>query len=366
MSTDMHLTLSGLRARRASYDLLARLYLDEPDAGLVAYLRGLPPFAEHLLSDAEAEAWLAEGAVEYQRLFGMNVYPYESIFIDRELMLNTAATDHIALLYRICGFDSPGVRVGAPDHLGLELRLMRDLIAAELHAHGRGDADGMHWARTQQARCLHEHLVRWAPICAQAVMRVATQPLYAILASLTTELVLSDLEHVPSTGVPPPITLEPYSTHQEPPPSSDDSDLDPESPAPLRPYSGSAYEDAHGINAIVRHLLTPAEVGVLLTRADISGLGRALQLPVAIGERFQMLRSLFDVAGQFEQLDTLLDVLDQLFAQADEHVAALIEEYPAWGEYGVSWWRRIARGRALLSELRAHMEQYNSASSSSI
>jgi TorA maturation chaperone TorD len=151
----MHLTLSGLQARRASYDLLARLYLEELDADLVAYLRGLPPFAEHLPSDAEAEAWLAEGAVEYQRLFGMNVYPYESIFIDRELMLNTAATDHVALLYRICDFDSPVVRVGAPDHLGLELRLMRDLIAAELHAYERGDADGMHWARTQQARCLH-------------------------------------------------------------------------------------------------------------------------------------------------------------------------------------------------------------------
>jgi TorA maturation chaperone TorD len=359
----MNLTLSGLRARQACYDLLARLYLDEPDTDLVAYLRMLPPFAEHLPSDAEAEAWLTEGAVEHQRLFEMNVYPYESIFIDCELMLNTAATDRVALLYHDCGFDGPGVRVGAQDHLGLELRLMRDLIADELRAHERGDADGLGWARTQQARCLHEHLVRWAPICTQAVTRVATQPLYATLASLTTELVLSDLEHVSSTGISPPIALDPYATDQKTPPSFDDRDLDRESAARLRPYTGSADDDQHGINAIVRQLLTPADVGVLLTRADISGLGRALQLPVAIGERFQMLRSLFDVAGRFDQLDALLAVLDQLFAQADEHVAALIGDYPAWSEYGVGWRRRNARGRALLSELRAHVEQYNSASS---
>jgi hypothetical protein len=49
----------------------------------------------------------------------------------------------------------------------------------------------------------------------------------------------------------------------------------------------------------------------------------------------------------------LLDALATLVAQEDLAVAALLEAYPAWSEYGRAWRRRIADGRALLAELRA-------------
>src|SRR5918912_962215 len=128
-----------LKSRQATYELLARLYLAEPDAGLARHLRGLPGFAELVPEDAGLEAWLEDEAAEYQWLFGMNVYPYESIFVDRELMLNTEAADRVAALYRECRFEiqNPKSKIqnpGAPDYLGLELGLMADLLASEFRA----------------------------------------------------------------------------------------------------------------------------------------------------------------------------------------------------------------------------------------
>jgi len=354
----MQNTIPTLRLRRESYDLLARLYLDEPSTDLCASLRELPPFAEHVPPESTADAWLSDVAVEYQRLFGMNVYPYESIFVDQELMLNTEATERVARLYQECGFDSLGARAGAPDHLGLELRMMRELITAELHAQASDDADGVRWARAQQALCLHDHLACWAPICAQTITRVTTQPLYTLLATLTTELVLSDIDAVPAPVVLPRIALERQFTCRETRPSAGDGDLDPESPVPVRSDGGANAEDARGINAVVRQLITPATVGVLLTRADISGLGRTLQLPITIGERFQMLRSLFDAAGQFDHLPALLDSLGELFKEEDKAVAALMAACPAWSGYAQDWRQRIASGQSLIAELRVQAHDF--------
>lgn len=350
-------SVSNLHTRRASYDLLARLYLDELEATQAAELRALPPFAACVPPEPATDGWLAELAVEYQRLFGMNVYPYESVFVDRELMLNTAATDQVALLYATCGFDTSRARVGALDHLGLELRLMSALIAVELGALQAGDPITAQESRGLQARCLHEHLARWAPLCARTVARVTAQPIYALLATLTTELTLSDL-----AAFPPPLTLAIPLASQEPsslPPTADADDIDPESPLPLHPYHHDAPDDdERGVNAIVRQLITPADVGVLLTRADLIGIGRALQLPSPIGERFQMLRGLFDAAGQFEQIPALIEALDRFFAQEGEYLATLIANYPAWSAHGEEWQRRVAGGRALLAELRAQARAF--------
>ncbi|MCG8347238.1 MAG: molecular chaperone TorD family protein [Chloroflexales bacterium] len=345
------------QARQAAYEFLAWIYLDEPSAPLLDYVRDLPGFTELVHSGA-----LEDLQVEYQRLFGINVYPYESIFIDRELMLNSAATDRVVRLYQACGFDTLPAHVGAADHLGLELRLMAHLIVAERYAAGRADETAVQWARAQQARCLHEHLARWAPILAQSLVRVATQPLYSAAATLTTELVLTDLGTFPSAhwiDELPIVSRESATEGQfaAPDPQLLDlfNDLDPEAPIPLRPYTDTpseAGEDERGIGRIVRQLLTPQEVGVFLSRADIGSLGQALQLPLPMGERFQMMRGLFDAAGQFDQIPALLDGLMQLFVQAEEMTATLIANYPAWTSYGQFWQQRIASGQALISEMR--------------
>ena len=316
---------SALHARRATYDLLARLYLAEPDSALLDVIRDLPSLGELV-----REAPLEELQAEYQRLFGRNVYPYESIYVDHELMLNTAAADRIVCLYHACGFVADVSRVGAPDHLGLELRLMAHLLAIEAAAEARDDTATAGRARLRRARGLHEHLVRWAPACAQSVARVAAQPLYRAVAELTTELVLADLAVLPAPPLD--IPLEAASSPAE-----------------------TSSEDERGIGQIVRQLLTPCQAGLFLSRADIGTLGRSLRLPLAIGDRVQMLRGLFDSAGQYEQLSVLLESLDRMVRAADTAYAGLMAGCPAWTVYGATWRQRTVQTHTLLCEMRGQI-----------
>src|SRR5262245_10886843 len=125
---------SGPATRAQLYALLARLLLDQLDRPLAVYLRGLPGLAEHITPDAQLDDWLADLRAEHQRLFGLNIYPYESIFRDRELMLNSAATRCVAALYQACGFmPAAQLAAAAPDHLGLELALMAELANRAPH-----------------------------------------------------------------------------------------------------------------------------------------------------------------------------------------------------------------------------------------
>lgn len=352
------------RAREASYELCSRLFLEELDQETARRLRGLPGFGAAIPLDGALADWLDEMAAEYQRVFGMNVYPYEAVFVDRELLLNTAATDRVVELYHDAGFDASGARVGAPDHLGLELRLMRQLVAREGRARREGHHVAIYAARTLQRRCIAEHLARWAPQCCAGVAGVTREPLYALLATQTVDLVLGELEQLAAlpasptgpgaaaTGQPHGVTIDHFGTDEE--------EFDPESPVPLRPYGGSrrGWDDegeGPGINAVVRRLLTPAESGLFLPRAELSAMARALDLPAPVGDRFQMLRGLFTAAGQFDQVSLLLEALDARVGQARAFVADLRDRFPAWRVEAGAWTRRLDATSDQLAELRTQV-----------
>ena len=317
---------SNPRARL--YTLLGRLFLDELDRPLALYLRELPGLAEHIPPDAALDAWLADLRAEHQQLFGLNVYPYESIFRDRELMLNTAATQRVGALYQACGFrPAARLRAGAPDHLGIELHLMAELSARAAHEQG---------ARVLAARLLHQHLAAWLPACAEAIRRVARAPLYGALAAIATELTLADLEEFA-------------------PPPAPRTEMAPDGEAPAPQAGETAAElrtgEEYALQAIMRQLLTPDEVGVFISRSDISAISRTLELAAPIAERETMLFGLFSAAGRFDQVPALLDALGGLLRQADAAYAQLAATHPAWAAHGRAWRARTAAGQALLAEM---------------
>lgn len=347
--------------REATYDLVSRLFLEELDEPYARRLRELPGFDRVVPPDADLAPWVDELAVEYQRVFGMNVYPYEALFVDAELLLNTAATDRVVQLYATAGFDVSGARVGAPDHLGLELRLMRDLVARERQARAQGDTHDPAIAEELQQRCLGEHLARWAPLCCATIAEITREPLYVLLATLTTDLVLSDLEHVAPAGAvldePDGRAVSPRASTTTTATETDSDEFDPESPVPLRPYGASrrGWDDegeGPGINAVVRRLLTPVEAGLFLARAQLSDIARALGLPAPVGDRFQMLRGLFTAAGQFEQVVPLLAALDDRVRGTRQRVDQLSERYPLWSHYATAWSGRLDETIRRLAELR--------------
>lgn len=341
--------IEELQARRGLYDLLARLYLRPPDETLLQALRELPGLAEHVAIAPDA---LEALQVEYETIFGRNVYPYESLYRDRELMLNTAVADRIARLYAACGFAAGVNEAGAPDHLGLELGLMAQLVAREVAALAGEDGAARSWARARQGQCLHEHLALWVTPCVWAIERVSTHPLYLTVARLTMELVLDDLGRVEAPG-PDPLLLEAVRE----PPTLPPPGLTPDRELiPLRPYPDQPEgEREQGLNRVVRQLITADEVGIFFSRSDLTLIGRQLGLPVPIGERFQMLRGLFESAGQFELIAPLLDALHALVTAEASRVEAFVGAYPAWRAGADHWRTRLERGRALLEELRTQM-----------
>jgi putative dimethyl sulfoxide reductase chaperone len=330
--------------RAQLYSLLARLLLDQLDRPLAVYLRGLPGLAEHIPADAQLGDWLTDMRAEHQRLFGLNIYPYESIFRDRELMLNSAATQAVAAFYQACGFvPATQLAAAASDHLGLELALM-----AELTTRAPRDAA----AQRLMAALLRDHLATWLPACAEAIGHAARAPLHHALAEITVELVLGDLEVLASV-----------SPHPQPlsPGGRGEPDLCAEEPTLLLSPAwerGSGGEgEGPDLRQIVRHLLTPDDVGVFICRADIAATGRALGLPTPIAEREHMLLGLFEAAGRFEQIPALLDALGERLRAADTIYARLVAAHPAWEAHGRAWRGRVADGRGLLERLAADLQR---------
>jgi TorA maturation chaperone TorD len=335
---------ADFNSRAQLYALLARLFLEELDRPLALYLRGLPGLAEHIPPDPAVDDWLGDLRAEHQWLFGLNVYPYEAIFRDRDLMLNTASTSRVVALYEACGFaPAARLRAGAPDHLGVELALMAELTSRLPHDPA---------ARSRIAELLHRHLAAWLPPCSEALARVARAPLYRALAEIATELVLADLERFPA-----PETSEVgRATRHKTSQNAQISEVwrtEAYAPSPQREsgLGGEGLEDERGLRPIVRRLLTPDDVGVFISRADIAAVGHALALPAPIAEREQMLVALFGAAGQFELVPALLAALGGLLRGADGAYARLAADHPAWVTQGRVWRGRVAAGLVLLDDL---------------
>ena len=97
------------------------------------------------------------------------------------------------------------------------------------------------------------------------------------------------------------------------------------------------------LNKLIQRLLTPRELGMYLTRTDILKLGRKLELPVGVGERRSMLRSLFELAGQYEVVSELSAAFAALLEQEQDQLLALEDEFPQWKPYGRVWRQRLAQ-----------------------
>lgn len=312
MNTD-----ADLVARYALADLIGRQLLAPPTAADVAEAASLPELAAVMADGPEALA------IAYEYLFGRNVYPYESIYRDEELMLNTVAAEQVAHFYAECGFTLE-YNVGAPDHIGLELILLARLIATEHTALAQLDHALVRWARQRTATFLHRHIAAWAPIWVRAVQRIPAHPFYQTLTTLLLELLGSELERLAGEQI------------------SDTTYI------PLQPANPTA--DETDLSALIRYLITPAKSGIFLSRADCSMLARQLGFSIPIADRFTMARTLFETAGQFDQVGELIGMLRALFATELAELHRLSDTQPLWQPLLKPWVARLADTNWLTTE----------------
>lgn len=319
-------TMTNLIATAAR--ILGHFWLEELTSHDVDLIEALPELAH--TNPGSTAADLDALAVEYQRLFGFNLPPYESVFIDPSAMLLAPATDRVQHLYRQAGWTPPANnRAGAPDHLGLQLLALADWLEQP-----------QPWAAH---RLLGEHLALWAPPFLHTLTRLKPHPFYAALAELTLNLILSSLT---AAALP---AADPFP--QLPPPpvfrGSGPDEFAPAPPAPDSPDDDAALR----LRDVVKKLLPPRDTGLFLTREDMARLAQSLNLPVTVGDRFKMLETLFRQAGEFELLPQLFDQFNRLLdqTQADYHQWAA--EYPTWQLYAAAWQQRLDHTKATLHDL---------------
>ena len=136
--------------------------------------------------------------VDFTTIFILNVYPYESVFVNDEGHINPTITNPTLIFYREHGYsiDLNKTRALSPDHIGVELEFMMNLIQEELNALAREDESEVKRLREIQKKFLEEHVGNWTVPYLLAVKDIAETPFYYDVADATLEFLMSDLEYL--------------------------------------------------------------------------------------------------------------------------------------------------------------------------
>ncbi|WP_298982571.1 TorD/DmsD family molecular chaperone [Caldilinea sp.] len=337
------------QAYAQAFDLFARLYRHGLTPALVIEAAQLPDLAAVAPQPYDAD----EAAAAFHTLFAMNVFPYQSVFLDPDGLLGGGETDRVRAGYRRMGFVVDEANEPA-DHLAHELDALAFLCQAEAEAWEDERWDMVARAQQLQADFLDGHLLRWLPAFTAAVQR-QEEPFYAGLAELTLALAAERRRSLEPgrLGVQrardEDIALTPRSHLNG---AGDALTLTPADEPPAQRVERLLANPQTDLDAIAAFLLTPAYSGLFLSRRDIGRLGRAAEAPHGFGERRQMLRTFLRSAAEFDRFDAALAGLRSLV----EDTAWTLRR---WGSETVSlstvqpWLDRLSATRRLLETLEA-------------
>jgi TorA maturation chaperone TorD len=228
---------------------------------------------------------------EYARLFGLQLYPYASVYLGAEGMLGGEARDRIAGFWRALGLTPPA----EPDHLATLLAGYANLAESP----------------PARAAFLWEHLLSWLPAYLDKLRGLAG-PAYAGWADRLREVLAADARVLPAP---------------------------PRLPLHLREAPALPGEN-DGRDTWVAALLAPVRCGMILTRTDLGRAAADLGLGLRAGERRFALAALLDQRAP--------DVLAWLAREADAWRAAHAAWQPVTGDVA-RWWagRAEKMGEAL-------------------
>jgi TorA maturation chaperone TorD len=313
-------------ARSRAYDLLSQLYLAGVTAQNLVQVQAIPELAAELSLPLAAD----EAAADHQHLFGFNIHPYQSYFLDPAGLLGGLVTDGVAQTYQRLGF-RPGAASESVDHIGHEMSLLAFLCAAEAEALEDGLPDMAGQMAGHQLSFLVGHMLPWIGPLTLAVSQQG-QGFYGALAQVAFDLVQ---EHATE-----------LSGRLERPLAA----------GSVLPAAPNVLEDeGSGLKEIAEFLLTPAYSGIYLSRDDIGRLARRQAIPRGFGDRRQLLLNLLRSAANY---DALGSVLDNLEALARRWLAAY-DDMIAQGGIGLfvpGWRDRAAETVALLQQMSGRIE----------
>ena len=300
-------------ARRRAYYLFGRLFLDGITAVLLPQLEAIPELAEAVQPyDPDLAA-----AAHYQ-LTAVDVFPYESIFLDPSGLLGGPLSDEVADLYNSAGYEV----LSDYDHLGHELGFLAHLCGMEAASRTRENEEAAAlWASRQQS-FLASHLLCWLPSLMVAVQQ-AGSPFYTRLAGLTLELCVDHMQE----GEPTALVFLPQ-------------------PPQIAGQESSLKDIAH-------LLATPPYSGLFLSHQAISALARRHELPRGFGDRVQILTNLLRTAGQYDVATAVFQDLAGIFNEAAIMYQEQHDGLPKLRPWLQPWQERVIQTADALEALTA-------------
>lgn len=201
---DVSEALARCAARIYLYTTFGQVMGSEPTDALRSALTS--PLAAQAWSilDAPDKAGQSLGRIaeelddaDYTRLFigpgPLPSAPWESMHLSCRQSLFTANTLAVRNFYRRCGFKAQGSPQLPDDHLATELLFLAALTREEARAlNSEGGQDRAEAIREDQRRFLDEHLLRWAPLFAKALVDAEPASCYAMAAQKLLHLLKAD------------------------------------------------------------------------------------------------------------------------------------------------------------------------------
>lgn len=303
-----------LLAHANTYDLFSQLYQNGIDDTTLPFIQAIPELQNTLPDDLTPDTL----AAQHYDLFGLNVFPHASAYLDPELNLGGSIALHLQQVYHSSRFTAS--TQDNLDHLSVEL----DFLA--------------HLCRQEQGEEIQEiitsffvdHFLIWLPIFVDAILRQA-DPFYSALAQLTLNFSLEHaaqlnrIEHTFLSQIPQPQDL------------SQDSSTD--------------------LKRISVYLTTPIDCGFFLSKEDISDLGRELKVPRGFGSRQQIMTNLLRSAADYDKLANVFEQIQRTAGQTSSFLTSLSEADSQIQPILKFWQDRIHQTRATLDQFQNSIPQ---------
>lgn len=264
-------------ARFRAYRLFGRLYREGLTSETYKEARGIPDLAGSIPDSIDFD----EAAASHQQIFGFNVFPYASVYLDIPVRLGGDVTQVVEQLYRQDHF-FPDLSSESADHISCEMDYLAHLSRLEA-------GTGEQWAEQDRMRIhrrmrsfLRGHLLWWLPVYVLAVKR-QEERFYENLASLTLDLVFDHWHSINEAG------------------KSDSYTL---------PEVTSILDDEKtGLREIAAYLTTPAWSGIYLSRREINRIARSENVPHGFGDRQTILTNLFRSSAEYDRIGSVIESL---------------------------------------------------------
>lgn len=195
--------------------------------------------------------------VDYTDIFGLQLWPYASIYVGGDGKLGGEARDRVAGFWRALHLTPPA----EPDHLAALLGFYASLAESEA---AEQDSARHELRRSSRQALLWEHLLSWLPTYLAKLDEIAS-PFYRAWAGLLRDALTADAR---ASG--PPAQL----------------------PVHLREAPALSDPTEDGADAFLAGVVSPVRTGMLLVRDDLSRAARDLGLGLRQGERLYVLKAL--------------------------------------------------------------------------